>query len=83
MAAPAYRKQSAAPSQPNGAPPDDGNFVRTPVKLMDLPLASAQRSAIDALVLNFKRKGEFDKLRKSIYAEFTQSVSFFALRRPV
>jgi hypothetical protein len=82
MAAPAYRKQSAAPSQPNGAAPDDGHFVRAPVKLMDLPVASAQRSAIDALVLNFKRKGEFDKLRKSIYAEFTQSVRPLAPSRP-
>ncbi len=71
MAAPGYRKQSAAPSKPNS---DDGPFVRSSVKLMDLPLASAQRNAIDALVLSFKRKGEFDKLRKSIYAEFTQSV---------
>jgi hypothetical protein len=74
MAAPTYSKRSTAPFQANGVPPDDGDFVRTGVKLSDLPIASAQRNAIDGLVHTFKRKGEFDKLRKSIYAEFTQSV---------
>jgi hypothetical protein len=74
MATPSYGKRPSLPFQPNGVPPDDGDFIRSAVKLADLPITSAQRNAIDGLVHTFKRKGEFDKLRKSIYAEFTQSV---------
>lgn len=52
----------------------DGGFVRKKLKLSDLPLTSAQRSAIDSLVHTFKKKGEFDVIRKRVYAKFEQGV---------
>ena len=44
-------------------------------KASELPIQPAQRSAIDDLVRTIKRDGEFDKLRKEIWAEYSQSVS--------
>jgi hypothetical protein len=54
---------------------DDGDFVRKKLKLSDLPVAASQRSTIDALLLTFKKSGEFDKLRKALFAQFESSVS--------
>jgi hypothetical protein len=53
---------------------DDGEFVRKKLKLSDLPVAATQRSTIDALLLTFKKSGEFDKLRKALFAQFENSV---------
>jgi COMPASS (Complex protein associated with Set1p) component shg1 len=50
------------------------DFVRPPIKLSDLPITSTQRSAIDGLMNEFKKKGEFDRIRKSVFAEFNNSV---------
>lgn len=58
---------------------DDGEFVRKKLKLSDLPIAGTQRSAIDALLLTFKKSGEFDKLRKAVFAQFEQSVIYINL----
>ena len=47
---------------------------RKRIKLSELPLTPAQRSTIDGLVLTIKKKGDFDTLRKKIWARF-ESVS--------
>lgn len=52
---------------------DDGPLRKKP-KLSELPLSSAKRSTIDGLLHGFKKKGEFDGLRKRIYAQFEQGV---------
>jgi len=54
---------------------DDGPFVRKKLKSTDLPITSGQRAAMDSLLHTFTKKGEFDKLRKSIFAKIEQSVS--------
>ncbi|TKA66592.1 hypothetical protein B0A49_10130 [Cryomyces minteri] len=42
------------------------------LKLSDLPLAQAKRSSIDNLMHTFKKKGEFDALRKKTFARFDE-----------
>jgi len=42
-------------------------------KATDLPLSSAQRSAIDGLLHTFKKSGEFDAIRKIVYSQFDAS----------
>ena len=44
------------------------------IKLAHLPLSRIQRSVIDDLLNTFKKKGEYDILRKKIYAAFDESV---------
>ncbi|KAF2398839.1 hypothetical protein EJ06DRAFT_558017 [Trichodelitschia bisporula] len=59
--------------RPKAPEPDESEFVRKPFKLADLPLNPAQNSAIETLLNTFKKSGEFDKLRKTVFAEFEQS----------
>lgn len=66
----------AQSTQTTAAQADDGEFRRKKLKLNDLPIASAKRTAIDGLLLTFKKSGEFDKLRKGIFNQFEISVSF-------
>jgi len=54
---------------------DDGEFRRKKLKLNDLPVSSAKKTAIDGLLLTFKKNGEFDKFRKAIFSQFESSVS--------
>ena len=54
--------------------PEDEDFVRKKIKISDLPINPTQRNAIDGLLHSYKKKGEFDKLRKEIYNQFAQSV---------
>jgi hypothetical protein len=62
-------------SQANGTMADDAEaFIRKRIKLSDLPITSSQRKDIDGLLQTFKKKGDFDKLRKQIFSEFTSSV---------
>jgi len=72
MAANAVLKSNALV---NGVGGDDSAFVRKKLKVSDLPITATQRSNIDGLLHTFTKKGEFDKLRKSIFAKFEQSVS--------
>lgn len=44
-------------------------------KTSDLPLNATQRSAIDSLLHTFKKKGEYDVLRKKVWAQYLESVS--------
>jgi hypothetical protein len=43
-------------------------------RVADLPLSSSKRESIDALLHTFKKKGEFDQLRRKAYAQFDQGV---------
>ncbi|KAK0267900.1 hypothetical protein LTR91_002223 [Friedmanniomyces endolithicus] len=42
-------------------------------KVSDLPLSSAQRDSIDGMLHTFKRKGEFDALRKKAFQQYNES----------
>ncbi len=46
-------------------------------KTSELPLTSGQRSSIDALLHTFKKKGEFDVLRKKVWANFNDHVRLY------
>lgn len=48
--------------------------ARKKFKTSDLPLTQLQRSSIDGLLHTFKKKGEFDFLRKRVYAQFDEGV---------
>ncbi|KAK3114242.1 hypothetical protein LTR53_007638 [Teratosphaeriaceae sp. CCFEE 6253] len=47
--------------------------ARKKPKISDLPLSSAQRASIDALLHTFKRKGDFDALRKKAFQQYNES----------
>ena len=59
-----------------------GQPVRKKLKTSDLPIASATRGAIDALTLSFKKKGNYDALRKQAWEGLQRSVSDFNYRFP-
>ncbi|PNS19257.1 Set1 complex component shg1 [Sphaceloma murrayae] len=48
---------------------DDGPLRKKP-KISELPISSAKRSSVEGLLHVFKKKGEFDSLRKKVYAQF-------------
>lgn len=48
---------------------------RKKIKTSELPLSSAQRSTIDTLHHTVKKKGVYDALRKTVWSEYTESVS--------
>lgn len=54
---------------------DMAGTQRKRFKTSELPLNSGQRLSIDALLHTFKKKGEFDALRKKVWAGFNESVS--------
>ncbi|KAL1862376.1 hypothetical protein Plec18170_001202 [Paecilomyces lecythidis] len=45
-------------------------------KTEELPISAGQRAAIDNLLFSFKKKGGFDNIRKTIWAEFNDGFSF-------
>jgi hypothetical protein len=48
---------------------------RKKLRLSDLPISQAKRSAIDNLVHTFRKKGEYDAMRKTIFTQFESDVS--------
>jgi len=52
---------------------DDGPIRKKP-KISELPLSSIKRASIDSLLHVFKKKGEFDALRKRTYRQFEDGV---------
>jgi hypothetical protein len=56
--------------------PEDAEFTRKKLVASDLPITGEQRQSIDALLLTFRKSGEFDKLRKAIFTQFETCVSF-------
>ena len=57
--------------------------TRPDTKLVHLPLSQDQRSVVDSLLNTFKRKGEYDLLRKAVYAKYDASVSDINRWRPI
>lgn len=53
---------------------DDHNTPRKRFKATELPLSPTQRSVIDGLLHTFKKKGEFDTLRKKVWNQYSESV---------
>lgn len=51
---------------------------RKKLKLSDLPISQAKRAAIDNLVHTFRKKGEYDAIRKALFTQFEADVSLFA-----
>jgi hypothetical protein len=47
---------------------------RKPPRVSDLPLSSSKRASIDSLLHTFKKKGQFDELRKNTFAQFDHGV---------
>lgn len=43
-------------------------------KLSDLPISQTKRSAIDSLLHTFRKKGEYDDMRKHFFTQFETSV---------
>lgn len=52
----------------------DPALARKKLKTSDLPLTQNKRAAIEAILHTFKKKGEFDSLRKDAFQKFDQSV---------
>ena len=48
--------------------------LRKRFKTSELPLNSSQRSTIDGLLHTIKKKGEYDALRKRVWAQYLESV---------
>ena len=56
--------------------PLDGELPpRKKLKLNDLPISPSKRSSIESLLHTFRKKGEYDAMRKQIFAQFESSVS--------
>lgn len=53
---------------------DIESLKRKKFKAEDLPLSAAQHAAIDKLLHSFRKKGGFDSIRKTIWAEFNDGV---------
>ncbi|KAF2873661.1 hypothetical protein BDV95DRAFT_627518 [Massariosphaeria phaeospora] len=51
------------------------NPARKKLKLSDLPISQSKRSAIDNLLHTFRKKGEYDTMRKLLFAQFEADVS--------
>ncbi|KAK5118950.1 hypothetical protein LTR62_000161 [Meristemomyces frigidus] len=47
--------------------------ARKKPKVSDLPLSSVQRASIDGMLHTFKKKGEFDGLRKKVFQQYNES----------
>lgn len=56
--------------------PDQGAGKPAPrkYKASDLPLPSATRAAIESLANGFKKKGDYDAIRKQVWENFETSV---------
>ncbi|KAI4251811.1 MAG: hypothetical protein LQ352_004639 [Teloschistes flavicans] len=68
--------QIDSPEVALGAPPreEEEPPPRKRFKTSELPLNATQRSAIDNLLHTFKKKGEYDVLRKKVWAQYLESV---------
>ncbi|KAL8964520.1 MAG: hypothetical protein Q9183_004395, partial [Haloplaca sp. 2 TL-2023] len=59
-----------------GIPPlgEEDFQPRKRVRISELPLNASQRSAIDGLLHTYKKKGEFDELRKKVWSQYLESI---------
>jgi hypothetical protein len=54
---------------------DSQGAPRKKLKLSDLPVSQTKRSAIDNLLHTFRKKGEYDAMRKLLFTQFESDVS--------
>lgn len=66
---PTTKAESSVPERP-----------RKKIKTSELPLSSATRSAIESLSHTFKKKGNYDALRKQVWETLQTSVSITRVR---
>ena len=59
---------------------DQDYSPRKRFKTSELPLTSTQRSTVDSLIHTIKKKGEYDALRKLVWAQYIESVRNVFLR---
>ena len=57
--------------------------LRTRFKISELPLVKEQRSAIDSLLLKFKKQGGYDSLRRQVWASYDTSEAKLALTEQI
>ena len=61
----------------SGSRPFEADVDAPPIRFKpsELPLSQSQRSVIDGILHTFKKKGEFDALRKQVWDQYSESVS--------
>ncbi|KAL8868011.1 MAG: hypothetical protein Q9174_005276 [Haloplaca sp. 1 TL-2023] len=52
---------------------EEGFRPRKRFRVSELPINASQRSAIDGLLHTYKKKGEFDELRKKVWSQYLES----------
>ena len=57
--------------------------LRSRFRISELPLVKEQRSAIDSLLLKFKKQGGYDQLRKQVWASYDTSEAKLALTEQI
>lgn len=63
------RKHSLEGDSHGQAPP------RKKLRVRDLPISQAKQASIDNLVHTFRKKGEYDAMRKLLFTQFEADVS--------
>lgn len=79
MAGPEEESPDVKPNGIKRASPDAEFLQRKKFKTEELPLSTAQQTAIEDLLHGFKKKGGFDNLRKKIWADFEEGVCYALL----
>lgn len=59
--------------------PLDGEPARKKLKTSELPLSSATRAAVQGLTHTFKKKGDYDSIRKQVLQSLETEVSILSL----
>tara|TARA_R110002003_G_scaffold125_4_gene11405 strand:+ start:13234 stop:13464 length:231 start_codon:yes stop_codon:yes gene_type:complete len=60
---------------------DGPQHMRKKLRPSELPLSQAKRSAIDSLVHTFRKKGQYDSIRKELLAQYEASVCAISLHQ--
>lgn len=55
---------------------DAASGARKKPKIKELPTTQAQNAAIEGLVQTFRKKGQFDAIRKIVRSQFESGVSY-------
>lgn len=56
--------------------------LRKKLRPTELPLSQTKRSAIDNLVHTFRKKGQYDSIRKELMAKYVSGVSRPSAHKP-
>jgi len=58
---------------------DGPGSMRKKLRPSELPLSQSKRSAIDNLVHTFRKKGQYDSIRKELLAQYEASVCILSV----